>query len=221
MQNKQLIILGFLSFLAFILLFLFIISPKKTNLQITTKSNNLLQQLSKSDHVRGAENPKVLLIEYADFECPFCKKFHTTLTQLLQDQSLQVAVVFRHFPLPFHQNAQIEAEASECVTAVGSNEKFWQFHDLLFERTQSNGIGFSPNKLAPLAAEIGLNKEVVQTCIDARTSKKHVDEDFATGRRLGITGTPTTVIVTNGKRQTVVGSLSLEDMKRLINDMLK
>lgn len=222
MQIKKLLILGFLSLFVFTSLFIFIMHSPKSDSIVSMKKGGLLQEISKSDHIRGAENPQVLLIEYSDFECPFCKKFHSTLTQLLKDKNLKVAIVFRHFPLPFHQNAQIEAEASECVYSLGGSEKFWQFHDLLFERTKSNGIGFSPSKLAPLATEIGLNAQGVQTCIDARTYKKRVDDDFNTGSRLGIRGTPTTVIATsNGKRQTVVGSLSLSDMKQIINDLLK
>ena len=191
-------------------------------IQTLTVPTDLSSQLKKQDHVRGANNPQVILIEYADFECPFCKKFRPTLLEVLQDKSLQAAMVYRHFPLPFHQYAEKEAEASECVNALGGSEKFWQFHDLLYERTKSNGLGFSPEHLAPLAHEIGLDEAQVQNCINAGTYAGRVQDDIDTGKRLGVSGTPTTVIiVSSGKSQTVVGSVSVKDIKDVASQLLR
>lgn len=186
------------------------------------KKSSLILQLKKTDHIRGSKNPKILLIEYSDFECPFCKKFQPTLKQILQAYGTQVTIVFRHFPLPIHQYAMIEAQASECATELGGEEKFWQFHDLIFERTKSYGLGFSPQKLAPLASEIGISSSKFQDCLDSGRQSKRVEEDIATGERLGISGTPTTILVSsNGKRQTAVGSLSYDTMKQMIDTLLK
>jgi len=197
-------------------------SIRPLSYQQINQESKLILQLKKQDHIRGAKNPQLLLIVYSDFECPFCKKFEPTLTTLLQTYKSQVAVVFRHFPLDIHQYAQIEAEASECASAIGGENKFWQFHDLLFERTKSNGLGFSPQRLAPLAKEIGLDQNKFQECLDSGRMSKRVIDDYTTGQRLGITGTPTTIVVSeNGKRQAVIGSLSYNQMKETIDALLK
>ncbi len=87
---------------------------------------------SRKDHWRGNKKARYVLIEYSDFECPFCKRFHPTVKQFLNENS-NVAWVYRHFPLSFHKKAQKSAEASECATKLGGENSFWKFSDLLFK----------------------------------------------------------------------------------------
>ena len=86
-----------------------------------------------ADHYRGAKDAKIVLVEYSDFECPFCQRFHPTMTQILQDYPTDVAWVYRHYPLSFHPSAQKAAEASECVAKLEGVEAFWEFADSLYE----------------------------------------------------------------------------------------
>ncbi len=98
----------------------------------STKASKL-PKLSDADHVRGDRNAKVKFIEYSDFECPFCIRFHTTVKQVEKDYAKDVAIVFRHFPLEqLHPNAKPAALASECVNELGGNSAFWKFVDLAF-----------------------------------------------------------------------------------------
>ncbi len=81
------------------------------------------------DHVRGEGSERFMLIEYSDFECPFCHRVHPTYTQLFKDYSGKMAWVYRHYPLDFHPDAMPLAQASECVAELGGNDAFWSFTD--------------------------------------------------------------------------------------------
>ncbi len=110
-----------------------------------------------NDRWRGPKDARFVLVEYSDFECPFCKRFHPTVLQLMDDYKDNFAWVYRHLPLDaIHPMARLEAEASECAAEIGGNEGFWKFADALFERTKSNGRSFDKDSLESLAAELGI-----------------------------------------------------------------
>lgn len=113
--------------------------------------------VTQKDHIRGNPKAKVVLIEYSDLECPFCKRFHPTMQQVMNTYGDKVAWVYRHYPLSFHANAQKEAEATECAAELGGGKAFWTYLDKVMERTTAGGTGFALDQLAPLAKEIGLN----------------------------------------------------------------
>lgn len=177
-----------------------------------------------TDHIRGnLKQAELVIVEYSDYECPFCKSFHPTMKQVMDSYGDQVAWVYRQFPLSIHANAAKESEASECVAELGGNEAFWQFSDALFDRTTSNGYGFSLDKLAPLAAEFGMPKDKVQSCIDSGKYTKKVEDDLAAGANAGVSGTPTAFVLTkDGKlSQTIPGALPFTQVKEIIDTALK
>lgn len=92
-----------------------------------------LTAVSDSDHLRGNKDAKIKLVEYSDFECPFCQRFHPTMLQVMGEFDGQVAWVYRHFPLSFHASAQKAAEASECVAKEKGNDGFWEYTDSLYQ----------------------------------------------------------------------------------------
>jgi protein-disulfide isomerase len=155
------------------------------------------KDISASDHIRGNKNAKITLIEYSDFECPFCKNFEPTLSEILKTYDGKVRLVYRHYPLPFHANAQKEAEASECIAELGGNDLFWKYSDIINERTTSNGTGFALDALGPLAAEIGVNQQQFQSCLDSGKYEKLVKDSITEGSNAGVSGTPS--IFVNGK----------------------
>ncbi len=175
-----------------------------------------------TDHIKGDKNAKVFLIEYSDFECPFCKRFHPTTQQVLDHYKGKVALVYRHYPLNFHANAEKEAEATECANEQGGNDAFWKYADKIFERTTSNGTGFALDKLVPLAKEIGLDGVKFKTCLDSGKYAQHVQDDETNGQAAGVTGTPGNIIWTqNGKPQLVEGAVPFENLKTVIDQFLK
>ena len=176
------------------------------------------------DHIYCNPDAEISFIEYSDFECPFCKRFHPTPKQIVKAYQGKVNWVYRHFPLGFHNPlAQKEAEASECVAELGGNDAFWKYSDLLYQRTQSNGNGFPMNGLAPLAGEIGLDEKEIQLCIDSGRYEDRVQEDFTNGGESGVSGTPGTILLNNktGRAKIKSGALPFKALKIEIDQLLE
>jgi protein-disulfide isomerase len=188
------------------------------------KAKNVRAVSPLRDHIYGNVDAPVSLIEYSDFECPFCKRFHPTARKLIDSFDGQVNWVYRHFPLGFHNPlAQLEAEASECAGLLGGNEAFWRYTDLVYERTTSNGKGLLPESLALFADEIGLDQVKFEECLESGQMTARVQEDFEEGGRVGISGTPGNIIRNHSTEEVllVAGALPFEDMRVLIERLLK
>lgn len=187
----------------------------------TTQPSSPPPAVSATDHIRGDVNAKVTLIEYSDFECPFCKQFHATMQQAMDNYKGKIRWVFRHYPLSFHQNAQKEAEASECVAELGGNDAFWKFTDAIFTRTTSNGTGFAIDALPDLAKEIGVDSVKFKTCLDSGKYAQFVKDQETAGATAGVNGTPGTFVVSaDGKSQLVPGALPYASIKQIIDGVL-
>lgn len=146
--------------------------------------------VGENDHVRGNPDARVLLVEYSDFECPFCQRHHPTMQSILQKYGDQVAWVYKHFPLSFHPQAMPAALASECAAEQG---KFWEFADAVFERQEdmkTRGAQFFND----LAGQLGLNSDQFKTCFDSQKYQAKVNADMAEGQANGATGTPATFV---------------------------
>jgi protein-disulfide isomerase len=175
--------------------------------------------LTAADHITGGKNPQVYLVEYSDFQCPYCKRHEPTIQQVLKTYGGKVAVVYRHYPLSFHQNAQIAAEASECASEQG---KFWQYHDVLFDKGQGDGTGLASADLKKYAVDLGLNTAKFNTCLDANKYSAVISADQASGNSYGVNGTPATFVTdTNGNGELVSGAVPFETMKAAIDAKLK
>lgn len=175
------------------------------------------------DHIYGNPDALISLIEYSDFECPYCKRFHPNPKELVDGSDGQVNWIYRHFPLEFHNPlAQLEAEASECANEQGGNDAFWQYADLLYERTSSNGNGLSPDALVPLAQEIGLDDKVFEACLESGRMTARVKEDVVKGEKIGISGTPGNIIINNesGDAVPAAGALPTETLQNIVDSLM-
>lgn len=162
----------------------------------------------KTDHIRGNKDAKVTLIEYSDFECPFCLRHLDTLNQLLADYKNDVRLVYRHFPLQsLHPEAQKAAEASECAGLQG---KFWEMHDKIFDANKAGNMGVQRWKDA--AKELGLDVNKFSTCLDSGEVTARVAQDQQEGNAAGVNGTPGTFV--NGKL--VEGAVPLATFKSIL-----
>lgn len=187
----------------------------------TEEQFDKLPPVDDSDYKKGAANPKITLVEYSDFECPFCKNFHITMQEIVDEYKGEVAWVYRHYPLSFHVNAQKAAEAAECVGEVAGSDAFWKFGDLYFERTSSSGTGIALSDLASLGAEAGANQAAVQKCLDSDQMAQKVKDQFTLGGAAGVSGTPGTFIVTDeGVQELIPGALPYDQVKQSIEKYL-
>ena len=176
------------------------------------------------DHIYGNPDAEVSLIEYSDFECPFCKRFHVTAREVVDSYDGRVNWVYRHFPLAFHNpGAQKQSEASECANALGGNAAFWRYADKIYERTRSNGNGFPVNGLLPLAEEIGLDTEEFRVCLETGRFAGRVLEDYNDGTNIGITGTPGNVLRNNRTGRVVVlaGAVPAANLKNALDGLFR
>lgn len=181
-----------------------------------------VRPVSNKDHIYGNPKAEITLVEYSDFECPFCKRFHPTAKQLVDQSDGVVNWVYRHFPLAFHNpGAQKQAEASECAGKLGGDKAFWRYSDLIYARTTSNGNGFPISKLVPLAKEIGLETDPFKQCLDDREMAEKVKADYENGVAAGVSGTPGNIILHNssGDAVAMAGALPLARLQQAVNTL--
>lgn len=178
-------------------------------------------EVTDADHIRGNKDAKVTFIEYSDFECPFCKRFEPTMQQMEKEYGDKVSIVYRHYPLSFHANAQKEAEATECANDLGGNDAFWKYHDAILERTTSGGTGFALDDLVPLAKELGLDESKFQDCLDTGKYAQHVKDDMNGGSAAGVTGTPGSILIdAAGNSQLLSGAVPFATIKSALDAAL-
>ncbi|MFH1722232.1 MAG: thioredoxin domain-containing protein [Candidatus Altiarchaeota archaeon] len=160
----------------------------------------------------GNSDAPVTIIEYSDFQCPYCSRFITGAYAEIKKQYIdtgKVRLAFKHFPLGFHENAQKAAEATECANDQG---KFWQYHDKLFENQGSLDV----DNLKKYAQDLGLDMRTFTSCLDSGKHEQAVKKDMADGTQAGVQGTPSFLI--NGKL--VVGAQPFENFKTAIDQAL-
>jgi len=166
--------------------------------------------------VLGNKNAKVEVVEFGDFQCPFCGRFYKDVEQQLKKDYVdtgKVKFAFRHYAF-LGQESTSAAEASECANEQG---KFWEYHNYLYENQKGENQGaFSKENLKSFAATLGLNTSQFNSCLDSGKYAKNVTDDFSDGQNAGVNGTPATFI--NG--QLVSGAQPFASFKTLIDQEL-
>lgn len=158
---------------------------------------------------RGPDNAPVTIIEFSDFECPYCLQAKSTMDRVLAAYGDRIRFVYRHYPLPNHPNAVPAAEASMCAA---DQDRFWPFHDHLF----ANQSQLSAEGLKRHAATLGLDTAAFNACFDSRKYQPQIEEDMAAAEAAGVSGTPAFFI--NGRL--LGGAQPFEAFQRVIEDEL-
>ena len=159
---------------------------------------------------KGSTSAPIELVEFSDFQCPFCLRANPTVTQVLNTYGDRIHFVYRHYPLPNHPNARPAAEAAACAAEQG---KFWQYHDALFANPSKLGTA----DLKQHAADLGLDTAKFDSCVDTHKTKTVVDTDAQAGEEAGVNGTPAFFI--NGRM--ISGAQPFDVFKKIIDDELE
>ena len=160
-------------------------------------------------HFKGPENAAVTIIEFSEFQCPFCSRVLPTMAQVHKAYPNDVRVVFKHNPLSFHKDAPLASEAS---LAAGEQGKFWEYHDILFQ----NQKALKRPELEKYAEQLGLDMAKFKAALDTNKFKKQVQDDMAVARKIGARGTPNFFV--NGIK--VVGANPFPEFKKIIDTEL-
>ena len=181
-----------------------------------------IKPVTEDDHIRGSINAPVIIVEFSDLECPFCKRFHSTLQQIVDEYDGKVSWVYRHFPLAsLHSKAVKEAEATECAAELGGNDAFWAYVDRLFEVTPSNN-GLDLDDLPQIAENVGLDVGKFQECLDERRYKDAVQADYDDAINSGGQGTPYSIVIArDGTKSVIPGALPFESIKKIVDTALE
>ncbi len=187
-----------------------------------------MKPVNSEDHIRGNLDAPIKIVEFSDFECPFCKSFQPTLNQVMKDYGKEgkVAWIYRHFPLDnLHSKARKEAQATECAAELGGNAAFWAYADRLFEIAPSNNE-LDLALLPKVAQDVGLDQTKFEACLagDQNGGKfaAHIEANLKDGMAAGGTGTPYTLIVgTKGQIFPISGGMPYEAIKSIIDAAFK
>jgi protein-disulfide isomerase len=160
---------------------------------------------------KGGPDAKVTLVEYSDFQCPFCSKAAATVTEIEKKYGNKIKVVFKNFPLPFHSQAKMAANAALCANEQ-SSKLFWKMHDSMF----ADQTKLDKDNLIATAKKIGVKESDFTSCLTSEKHKAMIDSDMAEGQKLGLKSTPTFFI--NGKL--VSGAQPIEVFSEVIDEEL-
>ncbi|OHA89338.1 MAG: hypothetical protein A2653_01450 [Candidatus Zambryskibacteria bacterium RIFCSPHIGHO2_01_FULL_43_25] len=206
----------------------FYLSNRQTDSKIFNNDDSVvrginIRAVSEDDHILGNPNAPVVIVEYSDTECPFCKTFHNTMHRLIDEYGKdgKLAWVYRHFPIDsLHSKARKEAEATECAAELGGKEEFWVYIDALFAKTPSNN-GLDLSELPKIADEVGIKVSDFESCLSSGKYANKIQEDFQDAVLAGAGGTPYSILVTrSGERIAIEGGQPYDVMKTIIDAAL-
>jgi len=178
--------------------------------------------VTNEDHILALGNSKVVVVEYSDSECPFCKIFQGTMHKIVTKYDGKVAWVYRDYPIAqLHPKSFHESVAMECAALQGGNEAFWKYTDELYVRTTSNNR-LDVAELPKIAESIGLDLTSFNGCLTNEKTKATVQADMDSGNSAGVNGTPKSFILKNGKVvDTIDGAEPIESVTQKIDAALK
>lgn len=181
-----------------------------------------IDKLTVADHILGNPNARLQLIVYSDLECPFSKRFQSTIKQIADQYKDKIVIAYRHFPLDqIHPQTRTEAQATECAAKLNGNDGFWKLTDKIYEITSSNN-GLDLTTLPALASQSGLNQTAFKTCLSSGEMAQTVEAQYQSGLKAGVNGTPGSFLIDSktGTVKAIQGAQPFEQIKPIIDQLL-
>lgn len=186
-----------------------------------TNSNIVIAPVTDDDWYKGNKNAQVTIVEFSDPECPFCKRFHDTMNQVIETYSDSVKWVYRHAPLDsLHRKARREAMALECAGDLAGNEGFWNYADALYEKTPSNDR-LPDSELFTIAKDTGINVTTFTDCLESEKFAANVQTDLTDAENAGLRGTPYSVLLIGDQKIPISGAQPFEQIVQIIQSVLQ
>ncbi len=215
------IVLGF-GLIAVAIFFSGGISSKYTAESDNPAEISSIRPVDETDHIKGNPNAPIIIVEYSDFDCPYCKKHHETMTRIMAEYgpSGKVAWVYRHFPIAQrHPNAVGIALASECVADLGDDDAFWEFASFVFVERELNELT-NMTKLSSFAIRAGVDEAEFNACVAEERFIDKVNADAADAQRAGAQGTPHSLVLVGDQQGVISGAQPYETIKQIIDTLI-
>lgn len=182
-----------------------------------------IRPVNDTDAVRGNPNAPITVIEYSDYDCPFCKNFHDTMNTIMKEYGVtgKVSWVYRQFPIvQLHPNAPRISEAAYCVQELGGTDAFWKFSDLIFNEREVNEKT-NMTRLPEYAEKSGVKRADFNTCLDSGKSKDKVSTSLTEAAAAGAQGTPYSVVIVGDQKAVINGAQPYAVVKQIIDNLIK
>lgn len=178
--------------------------------------------IDESDYIRGNPNAPIMIVEYSDYDCPFCKQYHSTMNRIMDEYGAtgKVAWVYRQFPIAqLHPNSPRVSEAALCAGELGGNDAFWAFTDLVFEEREDNEAT-NVARIPDYAVEAGVDAAAHAECLSSGRMADRVMESTEDAFNIGARGTPYTVVMVGNQQAVINGAQSYETVKSIVDNLI-
>lgn len=194
----------------------------QTDTAPTVAANTSIRPVDDTDFIRGNPNAPIMLVEYSDYDCPFCKQFHETMKMIMEDYAVggQVAWVYRQFPISqLHPNAPRISEAAFCVGELGGDEAFWTFSDLVFDERELNEAT-NMTRLPEFAMTAGVDQAAFTECLNSGRQQQAVTDSYNDALAAGAQGTPHTIVLIGDQQAVINGAQPYSVIKEIIDNLI-
>jgi len=181
-----------------------------------------IKPVDENDFIKGNPNAPILIVEYSDYDCPFCKNFHETMNRVMDEYGVtgKVAWVYRQFPLKqLHPNSERISQTAICVGELGGDEAFFNFSDLVFGQRNLN----EPTNITALpgyAEQVGVKESDLVACLESGRHEKTVADSLADGMQAGVNGTPKSFVIVGNQIAPIDGAQPYVVVKQIIDNLL-
>jgi protein-disulfide isomerase len=197
------------------------LAAERNTAPIATIQSNI-RPVDTTDAIRGNPMAPIMVIEYSDYDCPFCKQFHESMSRIMKDYGVtgKVGWVYRQFPLSkLHPNAPKISEAALCAKDLGGDDAFWKFTDILFTERGATEMT-NMLRLPEYAEKSGVKRADFNTCFSSGKFKTVVDTAIAEGIATGAQGTPYSIVVVGDQQAVINGAQQYEVVKQIIDNLV-